>query len=139
MTINEAAQLVIQTASLAEGGDIFLLDMGKPVLIKTLAYQMIRLCGLRVKDEDNPEGDIEIKTTGLRPGEKLYEEMLIDNKSTQTAHPLILKALEKSGQCSFLLPKLELLEKYIKNNDEHSVMNLLKDVVPEWNTENILN
>ena len=93
MTIPEAAQLVLQAAVLAEGGDLFLLDMGAPVRIQDLATQMVRLSGLSVRDFHNPDGDIEIVCTGLRPGEKLYEELLIDAESEPTSHPLISGAV----------------------------------------------
>ena len=96
MTIPEAAQLVLQSAVLARGGDLFLLDMGEPVRIKSLAEQMVRLSGLSLRDASHPEGDIEIVCTGLRPGEKLYEELLIDAESESTQHPLIFRASERS-------------------------------------------
>ena len=92
MTIPEAAQLVIQAGAMAQGGEVFVLDMGEPVRIADLARQMLLLSGLTVKDEANPQGDIEIKVTGLRPGEKLYEELLIGNNPLPTAHPRIMKA-----------------------------------------------
>ena len=95
MTIPEAAQLVIQSTVLAEGGETFLLDMGSPIKIKDLAEQMITLSGLTIKNKDNPEGDIKIITTGLRPGEKLIEELLVDGESLPTTHPLIFKSQEK--------------------------------------------
>ena len=87
MTIPEAAQLVIQAGSMADGGDVFVLDMGKPVRICDLARRMIHLMGLTVRDEQHPDGDIEIAYTGLRPAEKLYEELLIGNNVTGTQHP----------------------------------------------------
>lgn len=97
MTIKEASQLVIQAGGLAKGGEIFLLDMGKPIKIYTLAKNMIETEGFLIKDKENtPWGDIEIQITGLRPGEKLYEELLIDEKAEQTNHPKILKAKEKT-------------------------------------------
>jgi FlaA1/EpsC-like NDP-sugar epimerase len=96
MTIPEAAQLVIQAGSMADGGDVFVLDMGKPVRICDLARRMIHLMGLTVRDEDHPDGDIEISYTGLRPAEKLYEELLIGNNITGTQHPMILRAIEHS-------------------------------------------
>ena len=80
MTISEACELVLQSSFLANGGEVFLLDMGEPVLIKNLAEQMISLSGLSIKNKKNPNGDIEIKYTGLKDGEKLYEELLIDSK-----------------------------------------------------------
>ena len=94
MTIPEAAQLVIQAGSMGTGGDVFVLDMGKPVRIADLAKRMIHLMGLQPFDEDNLDGDIEIKYTGLRPAEKLYEELLIGNNVMGTEHPMILRAEE---------------------------------------------
>src|ERR1700728_4685764 len=96
MTIPEAAQLVIQAGSMADGGEVFVLDMGKPVRIEDLARRMINLMGLTVRDEQHPDGDIEISYTGLRPAEKLYEELLIGNNVTGTEHPMILRAIEHS-------------------------------------------
>lgn len=96
MTIPEASQLVIQAGALGTGGDVFLLDMGEPVRIQDLARQMISLSGLKVREDKNPNGDIEIQYTGLRPGEKLYEELLIDEENTEiTAHKRILRSVEK--------------------------------------------
>lgn len=95
MTIPEAAELVIQAGGLGHGGDVFVLDMGKPVKINELARKMIHLSGLEVKDKDHPEGDIEVQFMGLRPGEKLYEELLIGNNVSGTQHPRILRAEEK--------------------------------------------
>ncbi|KAA0014348.1 polysaccharide biosynthesis protein [Billgrantia pellis] len=94
MTIPEAAQLVIQAGAMGSGGDVFVLDMGKPVRIADLAAEMVRLSGLEVLSEENPEGDIEIRHTGLRPGEKLYEELLIGENEAPTAHPRIRTARE---------------------------------------------
>ena len=91
MTIKEAAQLVIQAGAMAKGGDVFVLDMGKPVKIYDLAKKMIQLSGQKLKDENNPNGDVEILITGLRPGEKLYEELLIGNNPLPTIHPRFLK------------------------------------------------
>lgn len=95
MTISEAAQLVIQSASLAHGGEVFVLDMGEPVKIADLAREMALLAGYSIKDENNPNGDIDIKYTGLRPGEKLYEELLCGDNCEGTQHPRIMKANEK--------------------------------------------
>ena len=94
MTIPEAAQLVIQAGAMGKGGDVFVLDMGESVKIIDLARQMIRLSGLEVKDDACPQGDIEIRITGLRPGEKLYEELLIGDNAAPTGHPRILTASE---------------------------------------------
>jgi len=95
MTITEAAQLVIQAGAMAKGGDVFVLDMGKPVKIQNLAKRMIHLMGLTVRDEKNPDGDIEIEYTGLRPAEKLYEELLIGTDVSGTQHPRIMRAKEE--------------------------------------------
>jgi FlaA1/EpsC-like NDP-sugar epimerase len=94
MTIPEASQLVLQAGSMAQGGDVFVLDMGAPVRIVDLARRMIHLMGMTVRDESNPDGDIEITFTGLRPAEKLYEELLIDGNVTGTEHPMIMRAVE---------------------------------------------
>jgi FlaA1/EpsC-like NDP-sugar epimerase len=94
MTIPEASQLVLQAGAMAHGGDVFVLDMGKPVRIAELARRMVSLSGLTVRDEQNPDGDIEIRFTGLRPAEKLFEELLIGNNVTGTGHPMIMRAVE---------------------------------------------
>lgn len=94
MTIPEAAQLVVQAGSMGTGGDVFLLDMGEPVSILDLARRMIHLSGLDVKDDDNPDGDIEIVFTGLRPGEKLYEELLVSGDAMSTNHPKIMRSID---------------------------------------------
>jgi FlaA1/EpsC-like NDP-sugar epimerase len=96
MTIPEAAQLVIQAGAMCKGGDVFVLDMGEPVRIYDLAVKMVRLSGLEVKTKSHPEGDIEIRVTGLRPGEKLYEELLIGDDEKPTRHPRIRSATEIS-------------------------------------------
>ena len=132
MTIKEASQLVIQASALAEGGEVFLLDMGEPIKILNLAKQMIRLSGLTIKNEDNINGDLEIIFTGLRPGEKLYEELLIDNKSKSTAHPLIYKAEEKYIIYEKLMPLIEGMKKALINQDLYESLSLLKQIVPEW-------
>ena len=138
MTIPEAAQLVLQASVFAEGGEVFLLDMGKPVRIKNLAEQMVRLSGLTVRDQFNPEGDIEIVCCGLRPGEKLYEELLIDPESLSTDHPLIYRATERALTPQQLWPNLDLLEDAIAAQDVESAMNLLAVLVPEWQRSNSL-
>jgi FlaA1/EpsC-like NDP-sugar epimerase len=94
MTIPEAASLVIQAGSMGTGGDVFVLDMGKPVRIRDLAEKMIHLMGLTIRDEQHPDGDIEIRYTGLRPAEKLYEELLIGTNVSGTDHPSIMRAEE---------------------------------------------
>ena len=94
MTSYEAAQLVIQAGAMAKGGEVFVLEMGEPVRISDMANEMIKLSGLTVKSQENPEGDIDILFTGLRPGEKLYEELLIENNCLGTEHPRIMRAEE---------------------------------------------
>ena len=132
MTISEAADLVIQSASLSQGGEIFLLDMGEPIKIIDLAKNMIQLSGFKVKDKNNLNGDIEILISGLRPGEKLYEELLIDSKSEDTLHPLIYKANERSLLPEILWPKLAELENSISQIDKEKALQLLAELVPEW-------
>lgn len=107
MTIPEAAELVIQAGSMALGGDVFVLDMGKPVRISDLAEKMIHLMGLTVRDEDHPDGDIEIKYTGLRPAEKLFEELLIGNDVCGTEHSMIMRAVEDFVRWPQLRPMLD--------------------------------
>jgi FlaA1/EpsC-like NDP-sugar epimerase len=132
MTIPEAAQLVLQAAVLARGGDLFLLDMGEPVRILDLAKQMVRLSGLSLRDAQHPQGDIEIICTGLRPGEKLYEELLIDAESEPTAHPLIYRATERSIPPEQLWPQIEAMEAAIRRQDEAAALDGLAQLVPEW-------
>jgi FlaA1/EpsC-like NDP-sugar epimerase len=117
MTIPEASQLVIQAGAMAKGGDVFVLDMGQPVKIMDLARRMIELSGLAVKDEQNTNGDIEIAITGLRPGEKLYEELLIGDNPKPTSHSRIMKAHEESVPWSDLEGKLNALEVALNVND----------------------
>ena len=132
MTIPEAAMLVLQSSVLAQGGDVFLLDMGEPVRIKALAEQMVRLCGLSLRYAENPDGDIEIVSTGLRPGEKLYEELLIDAESQPTAHPLIYRAKERFLPPHEIWPKMDSLERAIAAQDFDTALELLSALVPEW-------
>ncbi|CAK6687596.1 nucleoside-diphosphate sugar epimerase/dehydratase [Synechococcus sp. CBW1107] len=132
MTIPEAAQLVLQAAVLAKGGDVFLLDMGEPVRIKDLAEQMVRLSDLSLRDSRNPVGDIEIVCTGLRPGEKLYEELLIDAESEPTEHPLIYRAHERAVPAAELWPQIDALEAAIRRQDAIAALAVLAALVPEW-------
>lgn len=132
MTIPEAAQLVIQAGSMAKGGDVFVLDMGKPVRIDDLARRMVHLMGLTVRDAHTPDGDIEIAYTGLRPAEKLYEELLIGNNVSGTAHPKILRAMEHSlpwVQVEALLAELLLS---LRSFDCATVLDLLRAMVIEY-------
>jgi FlaA1/EpsC-like NDP-sugar epimerase len=132
MTIPEAAQLVLQAAVLARGGDLFLLDMGEPMPILDLAKQMVRLSGLSLRDAHHPQGDIEIICTGLRPGEKLYEELLIDAESEPTAHPLIYRASERAIPPQQLWPQIEAMEAAVCQQDAEAALAVLAQLVPEW-------
>lgn len=126
MTIPEAAQLVIQAGAMGQGGDVFLLDMGEPIKIIDLARQMIRLSGLEVRDEHNPNGDIEIVITGLRPGEKLYEELLIGETPEGTNHPRIMSSKENMLSWAELEPILKSMEQACKDFDPHKIRVLLQ-------------
>jgi FlaA1/EpsC-like NDP-sugar epimerase len=130
MTIPEAAQLVIQAAGAAKGGEVFLLDMGEPVKIWDMAHSMVHLAGLTVRDAANPEGDIEIVESGLRPGEKLYEELLIGDNPLPTAHPRIMQAREHMVDCTELDMVLEQLEAAAALGDETACRILLRTIVP---------
>jgi len=132
MTIPEAAQLVLQAAVVANPGDVVLLDMGEPVRIRDLAEQMVRLSGLNLRDANHPDGDIEIHCSGLRPGEKLYEELLIDADAQPTAHPLIYRAKERALEPNVLWLHLDALEAAIERHDVASALNQLSQLVPEW-------
>ena len=129
MTITEAAQLVIQAGAMAKGGDVFVLDMGEPVKIMDLAKRMIELAGLVVKSESNPDGDIEIEITSLRPGEKLYEELLIGDNPKPTSHPRIMKANEDFLHWDSLHAKLNALETALNINDVSVVRKILQQLV----------
>jgi len=129
MTIPEASQLVIQAGAMAKGGDVFILDMGQPVKIMDLARRIIELSGLTVKDEQSPEGDIEIEITGLRPGEKLFEELLIGDNPKPTSHPLIMKAQEEFIPWAELECKLNALEKALKINDLIVVRKMIQELI----------
>ncbi|MFZ7338388.1 polysaccharide biosynthesis protein, partial [Comamonas jiangduensis] len=129
MTIPEAAQLVLQAGAMGEGGDVFVLDMGKPVKIVDLARRMIRLSGMTVKDDAHASGDIEIKVVGLRPGEKLYEELLIGDSPEVTAHPRIMKAHEQFLTWDQLLPHLLTLRAAAKAADADAINDVLKQLV----------
>ena len=132
MTIPEAAQLVIQAGAMAKGGDVFVLDMGQPVKIMDLARRMVELSGLTVKDEEHPEGDIEIEITGLRPGEKLYEELLIGDNPKPTVHPRIMKAHEEFIPWSELEDKLKSLEMALNVNDVSVIRLMMEKLVPGY-------
>ena len=129
MTIPEASQLVIQAGAMAKGGDVFVLDMGQSVKIMDLARRMIELSGLTVKDEQNPDGDIEIEVTGLRPGEKLYEELLIGDNPKPTSHSRIMKAHEEFIPWSELEEKLKALEMALNVNDVGVIRLMMQQLV----------
>lgn len=129
MTIPEAAQLVIQAGAMSKGGDVFVLDMGEPVRIMDLARRMIELSGLTVRDSDNIDGDIEIEVTGLRPGEKLYEELLIGDNPQGTNHPRIMRAHEEFLEWGALKIKLDELSSAVDNNQIGIVRRMLQELV----------
>ena len=136
MTIQEASQLVLQATIICKGDDLFLLDMGSPVKIEELARQIVQLRGLSIKDKKNPNGDIEIKYTGLRTGEKLYEELLISGDSKPTKHPSIYKAVEGKVEFDYFWKQLIELENELKANHVESSLRILKNMVPEWRKSN---
>ncbi|MCB2005694.1 MAG: polysaccharide biosynthesis protein, partial [Rhodoferax sp.] len=129
MTIPEAAQLVLYAGAMAKGGEVFVLDMGEPVKIMDLARRMIDLSGLTVRDENAPDGDIAIKITGLRPGEKLYEELLIGDDPSPTDHPRIMKAHEEFLPWKELEAQLELLREAALRDDVDGIKSVLTTCV----------
>lgn len=129
MTIPEAAQLVIQAGSMGQGGDVFVLDMGQPVKIAELAEKLIHLSGMSVRSEKSPHGDIAIEFTGLRPGEKLYEELLIGDNVSATEHPMIMRADEEYFTWDVLKELLARLLKAVEGDDYPQVRVLLREVV----------
>ena len=129
MTIPEAAQLVLQAGAMAVGGEVFVLDMGRSVKILDLARRMVQLSGLSLRDERNPGGDIEIEITGLRPGEKLFEELLIGDNPEPTAHPRIMKAHEDHLAWSALERQLQTLRQAADANDALAIRAALKACV----------
>lgn len=136
MTIPEAAQLVIQAGAMADGGEVFLLDMGEPVKIVDLAKRMIRLSGLEVKDSETPDGDIAIQFTGLRPGEKLYEELLIEDNASPTHHTRIFQAKEQHLDWDTMRSVLHELDVICDNGDEQKLDEILKKYVSGYKRNN---
>jgi FlaA1/EpsC-like NDP-sugar epimerase len=132
MTIPEAAQLVIQAGAMAKGGEVFVLDMGQPVRIVDLAASMIRLSGLSVRDEANPDGDIEIREIGMRPGEKLYEELLIGQTPQPTTHERIIRASETMIAWPDLISQLDRLAKLLDAGDSAAALEIMRALVPEY-------
>jgi FlaA1/EpsC-like NDP-sugar epimerase len=135
MTIPEAAQLVIQAGAMASGGEVYVLDMGQPVRIMDLARRMIELSGLQVRDDGNPDGDIEIQVTGLRPGEKLYEELLIGDNPELTVHPRIMKAREAHLPWPELEGMLLELRRRLDANDVPALKEMLESLVSGYRPE----
>jgi len=132
MTIPEAVQLVVQAGIMARGGEVFVLDMGQPVRVLDLARNMIELSGLTIRSADNPEGDIEIEIVGLRPGEKLFEELLIGDDPIATPHPRIMMANENCLPWKTLQSRLEDLAEMVERRDAAAVRALLIELVPEY-------
>ena len=135
MTIPEAAQLVIQAGAMGQGGDVFVLDMGEPVKILDMAKRMIHLSGLEIIDENHPGGDIEITYTGLRPGEKLYEELLIGDNVKPTQHSLIMAADEDSLPWQEIETYVESFAQAIEKNDVDMSRTSLMAAVPGFSPQ----
>ncbi|NQV72051.1 polysaccharide biosynthesis protein [bacterium] len=136
MTIPEASQLVIQAGAMGQGGDVFVLDMGESIKIVDLARRMIRLSGYEVRDENNPDGEIEIQFSGLRPGEKLFEELLIGTNTSETSHPLILRAEEHHSNEETLEWILGQLEDAIVTDNSDRIQQLMAEAVTEYFAQN---
>ena len=133
MTIPEAVELVIQAGAMANGGEVFVLDMGKPIRIYDLAVKMIKLSGLELLSSDNPKGDVEIQYTGLRPGEKLYEELLVDGNFNTTENKLIMRAEEEMLSWDKLEPVLAEIKEAATKSEMKKSYKLLKQLVPQFN------
>lgn len=135
MTIPEASQLVLLAGAFATGGDVFLLDMGQPIRIADLARSLIELSGLTVRDKDNPDGDIEIRITGLRPGEKLYEEMLIGDSPISTPHPKIKRAAEGMLSPEAMAEALDGISAAVHEGDTARMLDVLRKAVPDYSPQ----
>ena len=133
MSIPEAVELVIQAGAMAQGGDVFVLEMGNPIRIIDLAEKMINLSGYVYENSDNPDGDISIKITGLRPGEKLNEELIIGNNVYSTDHSQILKAEEKSFDWRKIEEETLKLKTACESLEINLAIKILKECVSEWN------
>ena len=138
MTLTEASQLVIQAGAMSKDCDVFVLDMGESVKIKDLIYRIVKLSGLTVKDENNKEGDIEIKITGLRPGEKLYEELLLGDNPLKTQHPKIQKAQDPFISFNQLEVDLINLKTLLDNNKVLEVKELLTKIVKTYQSNSVI-
>ncbi|WP_376877201.1 polysaccharide biosynthesis protein [Albirhodobacter sp. R86504] len=137
MTIEEAARLVMVAGSFAEGGEVYVLDMGQPVLIRDLAYRLIHAAGFSVRDELNPDGDIEVICTGLRPGEKLHEELMMGTGGQSTAHPKIIRVREHGLSELEMAGSLRALRAAIAEGSEQGVLTALARAVPEYHPQNL--
>lgn len=135
MTIPEAAELVLQAGSMGQGGDVFVLDMGRPVRVLDLAQRLVHLMGLTIRDTQNPDGDIEIEFTGLRPGEKLHEELLIGERVSQTRHPMIMRSQEEHAGDAWLWPLLDRIETAAQEFDCDAVKAALVEAVNGYPAE----
>ena len=135
MSIPEAVELVLQSGSMAKGGEVFVLDMGEPIKIIDLAYKMIHLSGLTPIDNENPDGDIRIEFAGLRPGEKLFEELLIGTNVTQSEHPRIMQAKERKISFENVLLCVDTIKNARKTQDEKVVKELLLKYIDGYSTE----
>jgi FlaA1/EpsC-like NDP-sugar epimerase len=138
MTIPEAVQLVLQSGAMAKGGDVFVLDMGDPIKIIDLAYKMIHLSGLTPIDNENPDGNIGIDFTGLRPGEKLFEELLIGNNVIQSEHPRIMQARESKLSFKDVNYCIDIIKSARENQDEIIIKELLLKYVDGYTSEVLL-
>jgi FlaA1/EpsC-like NDP-sugar epimerase len=138
MTIPEAVQLVLQAGSMSKGGEVFVLNMGEPVSIFELAQKMIRLSGLSVKDDANPGGDVEIRIIGLRPGEKLHEELFIGSNISGTSHPMIMQACERDVPWPKLCAELAILEQVCRAYDAPRICQALKVLVEGYRPDDHL-
>ena len=135
MSIPEAVQLVLQSGAMAKGGDVFILDMGEPIKILDLAYKMIHLSGLKPIDNENPDGDIKIEFTGLRPGEKLYEELLIGDDVIQSEHLRIMQAIESKLDMNTVLSCIKTIKEARDKQDDIIVKQLLLKHVDGYSSE----
>ena len=138
MNIPEAAQLVLQGSAMGKDGEVFVLDMGQPVKNIDLAKRMVELSGLQVQDDSHPEGDIAIKVVGLRPGEKLYEELLIGENPEPTSHPRIMKAHENFLSWPDLLPDLLVIRAAAKDGNIEKIQQTLGKLVSGYKANDCL-
>ena len=135
MSIPEAVELVLQSGAMAKGGDVFVLDMGEPIKIIDLAYKMIHLSGLKPIDNENPDGDIRIEFTGLRPGEKLYEELLIGSDVVQSEHSRIMQAKESKLSYQDVKYCINVIKSAREKQDEVVVKELLLKYIDGYTSE----